>query len=386
MLSRRVREWGWVLVLALVLAGCSSTPAIVPTPAPTKTPEPIVPTRTPLVVAPAQPSPAATTVATVVVPTPVPTNTPLPVELSPAELARFGVAGPLEHVEGAVAAGVPFGSVLDWRTALDPPVPADVSYWQMLRLWDGTFYPPLAEIEPIIDVQPGAVWLIGNEPDVPWQDGVTAERYAELYHEAYTFIKDRDPSAVIGAGGVAMPSPLRLAYLDAVLAHYEARYGAPMPVDLWSVHAFTLREERDSWGIGIPPGMDETSGQLFEIEDHADVDIFRGHIRDFRSWLAANGYRETPLAVTEFGILLPADYGFPEEIVAEHLRQTMDFMRSATDADTGYPADGDRLVQIWFWYSLYDEGAYPTGNLYDPATGLTPLGEAYREYLLTLSP
>lgn len=315
------------------------------------------------------------------------TATRPPLALSPEELARFGVAGPLEQVAEAVAAGVPMGAYLNWRTAANPSVPAGVDYWQMLRLWDGAFYPPLADVEAIIDAQPGAVWLVGNEPDVPWQDGITAERYAELYYEAYTFIKARDPSAVIGAGGVAMPSPLRLAYLDAVLAHYEATFGAPMPVDLWSVHAFTLREEQDSWGIGIPPGIDAREGQLFEIEDHADVDIFRRHIRDFRAWLATNDYRETPLAVTEFGILLPEDYGFPGEVVADYLRQTMAFMRTATDADTGYAADGDRLVQFWFWYSLYDEGAYPTGNLYDPQTGgLTPLGEAYSDFVRGLAP
>lgn len=380
--------WIWVLLVLIVVA-CSPAPtAPTPTPVPTETPEPIVPTRTPAAeVTPEQidataASPQATPSAI-----PAPTNTPVAITLPAAELARFGVAGPLEQVAEAVAAGVPMGAYLNWRTAADPPVPPEVAFWQMLRLWDAEFYPPLDQVAAIIDAQPGAVWLIGNEPDVPWQDGVTAEQYAELYQEAYRFIKGRDPSAVIGAGGVAMPSPLRLAYLDDVLAHYETTFGEPMPVDLWSVHAFTLREELDSWGVGIPPGMDATSGQLFEIEDHADVEIFSQHVRDFRAWLAANGYRETPLAVTEFGILLPADYGFPDEVVADYLRRTMELMRTATDSATGYPADGDRLVQVWFWYSLYDEGAYPTGDLFDPATGtLTALGEAYRAYVLSLMP
>jgi hypothetical protein len=307
--------------------------------------------------------------------------------LPPDELARFGVAGPLEYVAEAVAAGLPAGSTLNWRATADPSVPPGVAFWQMLRLSDDGIRPSWDEIAAIVAARPGSVWLVGNEPDVPWQDGITAERYAELYHDAYTFIKARDPSAVVGAGGVAMPSALRLAYLDRVLAAYETRYGAPLPADLWSVHAFTLREERDSWGVGIPPGMDDTIGALFEIDDHADVAIFRQHLRDFRAWLAANGYRDTPLAVTEFGILLPSDYGFPDEVVAEYLRQTITFMRTATDPASGLTADDNRLVQMWFWYSLYDDGAYPTGNLYDPATrALTPLGEAYRDFVLGLSP
>ena len=44
--------------------------------------------------------------------------------------------------------------------------------------------------------------------------------------------------------------------------------------------------------------------------------------------------------------------------------------------------DGGRLVQVAFWYILYDDGDYPTGNLYDaPADRLTPLGEALVQFV-----
>ncbi len=372
---------------ALILLACGGSVAVVE---PTTTPEPIVPTRTPqpATVTPTvaatktavlSPPPRIMATAALIEASPTPT-----IDIPPPELARFGVTGPLEYVADAVAAGLPVGATLNWRAVANPPVPDGIDYWQMLRLSDDGLMPDWSDIETIVEAQPGAFWLVGNEPDVPWQDGITAERYAELYHEAYTFIKALDPSAVIGAGGVSMPSPLRLAYLDAVLQSYEARYGVAMPVDLWSVHAFTLREEQDSWGIGIPPGMDDTGGRLFEIDDHGDVDIFIQHVRDFRSWMAANGYQDTSLAVTEFGILLPTDYGFPDEFVAEYLQQAIEFMRTATD-ETGLPADNNRLVQAWFWYSLYDDGAYPTGDLYDPATReLTPVGRAYRDYVLSI--
>ena len=33
---------------------------------------------------------------------------------------------------------------------------------------------------------------------------------------------------------------------------------------------------------------------------------------------------------------------------------TFDFLLSATDSSTGFPADADHLVQRWFWYSLND--------------------------------
>lgn len=384
---RRLEQVGrgaWLLVM-VVLAACGGPGNL---PGATDTPEPIVPTRT----VPAQLLPAATQVPATSIstptlpPEPTPTPTAVPIQLPPEELARLGIAGPLEYALPAAEAGLPFGRFLNWQTTRDPAVPQGVDYWQMLRLSDEGISPDWETVESILAARPGSVWLVGNEPDVFWQDGISAERYAELYHQAYTFIKSQDPSAVVGAGGIAMASPLRLAYLDDVLLAYETRFGEPMPVDLWSVHAFTLREEAESWGIGIPPGSTETTGLLYEIEDHGRVDLFQQHLADFRAWLAENGYRDVPLAVTEFGILLPTDYGFPPELVADYLRQTMEFMRTAEDEATGLPSDGNRLVQSWFWYSLFDDGHYPTGDLYDPQAGaLTPLGTAYRDYVQTLA-
>ncbi len=57
-----------------------------------------------------------------------------------------------------------------------------------------------------------------------------------------------------------------------------------------------------------------------------------------------------------------------------------DFFAGATDDETGYPADGNRLIQWWFWYSVFDSGDYPTGNLYDPDTReLTELGWVFAQ-------
>jgi hypothetical protein len=56
-------------------------------------------------------------------------------------------------------------------------------------------------------------------------------------------------------------------------------------------------------------------------------------------------------------------------------------MSTATGA-TGDPDDGQRLVQYWFWYSVYDDGDFPTGNLYDAQQeSLTAVGQAFIRYL-----
>jgi hypothetical protein len=141
-------------------------------------------------------------------------------------------------------------------------------------------------------------------------------------------------------------------------------------------------------GVGIPPGFIQESGEpvnegiLYEISDHNDLAVFRQNLFNFRQWMADRGYRDRPLAVTEFGILMPSDFGFPPPVVAEFLTGTLDFLVQAADDTIGYPADENRLVQWAFWYSVYDPLEFPTGNLYEPETGqLTALGEIYTDYI-----
>jgi len=163
---------------------------------------------------------------------------------------------------------------------------------------------------------------------------------------------------------VSQATPLRLAYLDRVLEAYAARYGEEMPVDVWNVHGFLLREERGSWGVDIPPGESVDRGVLYEIEDHDDMEAFRAQIVAFREWMAERGQRDRPLAVTEYGMLA-----------------TFDYFLTARDEAVGYPRDDNRLVQWWAWYSLAD-ATYPTGNLFDLVTGAaTVLGHAFARYV-----
>lgn len=261
-----------------------------------------------------------------------------------------------------------------------PEVPAE--FWQLVRVnQEGIRRTSWDIMDEIIASYPGSFWIIGNEPDVGWQDNVTPQRYAEIYHEVYSFIKELDPGAKVVIGGVAQPTPLRRAYLDIVLDSYESAYGEPMPVDVWNVHAFILREEEDSWGVGIPPGMAGEEGILYEIEDHDDVDILAQNIREFRSWMKKRGYGDKPLVISEYGILMPEDYGFLPERTSAFLESSFDLFRQMK-GEEGYAQDENRLVQWWFWYSLYDDLLYSTGNLWDEETGqLTDLGQTWTNYL-----
>jgi hypothetical protein len=253
----------------------------------------------------------------------------------------------------------------------------------MIRLGEGVLRPDVEEIAAIARANPASLWLVGNEPDVIWQDNVTPATYARLYHDAYAAIKGADPTARVAIGGVSQPTPLRLRYLDAVLDAYGQQFSAQMPVDVWNAHNFILQEKRDSWGVDIPPGLPDEQGMLYEVDDGDDVDVFRRQIVDLRRWMARRGYQDAPLIVSEYGILMPSDYGFPPERVAAFMTATFDFFLTAADPGIGCPADDYRLVQMWCWYSLDDRADhYPTGNLFDPQTGeMTVLGAAWESYV-----
>lgn len=375
----------------------TQAPTAVP---PTPTPEPIVPTRTPTSAATATKTPrpsirateavkATTTMRSTSTATSAPpTLTSTRVVVPPsADLwqgrPRWGVGVSSGSISRYDVEPLRLGWYVNWKAQPDPPRPGGIEYVQMIRLKGNKLQPDAEGIAAIAQANPGSTWLVGNEPDVKWQDNVEPTTYARFYHEAYTAIKSADPTAQVAIGGVTQPTPLRMRYLDAVLASYREQFGSEMPVDVWNVHAFILREERGSWGVDIPPGLPDDYGMLYEIDDSDDIEIFRQQIVDFRRWMAERGYQNRPLIVSEYGILMPEDYGFSPERVAAFLRASFDFFLSATDPALGYSEDGYRLVQRWCWYSLdASEHIYPTGNLFDPETGqMTAVGRAWVQYV-----
>jgi len=269
---------------------------------------------------------------------------------------------------------------MDWAARSTTALPPGVAYMPTVRMIGGTLRPAAATLTAVAAARPGSTWLISNEPDVRWQDNVEPATYARLYHEAYTAIKAGDPAAVVAAGGIAQPTPLRLRYLDLVLEAYRAEFGAVLPAQAWQIHNYMLREERNSWGVDIPPGIPDDTGVLFSIADSGNLDIFRSQIYDFRRWMSSRGYGGQPLIISEFGVPMPEDYGFPPERMAEFLRETWNFFLTATDGSLGDPNDGGRLVQRWCWFSLADP-VYATGNLVSSDGSWAPLGRVWISYV-----
>ncbi len=331
---------------------------------------------------------------------------------------RFGfgkTARPLEGYDPALLAQLRAGMYLDWQTRVQSTRPNGIEYVQMLRVkqvktdsrydapyqvpYTYTVWPTWEKLADCVCANPGALWLVGNEMDrVDWdaghQDECLPEVYAEVYHEAYTRIKGWDPTAQVAIGGVCQVTPLRLEYLDRVLAAYRARYGVRMPVDVWNVHAFVLREKRwregcsDCWGIDVPAGSSAAAGVLYDIRDSTNLAAFKEQIITFRRWMRDHGERDKPFIVSEYGVLMPYwvededGRAFTPERVRDFMYGSFDYLQSATDPELGCPADKDRLVQRWVWYSLDGDPEVFGGNLFDSTTRqMTTLGQYWAAYV-----
>lgn len=303
---------------------------------------------------------------------------------------RFGVGVSLDYgnVDDYDVGRLQVRWYVDWSTQLSPPRPGGMDYMQMVQTSGDTFSPNETALAAIVAANPGATWLIGNEPDSIWQGNSTPDQYAQVYHQLYTFLKAHDPTCRVTVGGIVQATDLRLQWLDAVLEAYQTRYGEALPVDLWNIHTFILREERGSWGAEIPPGISASHGELWDSNDHDDMDLLAGQIVRFRQWMQDRGDRDKELVVSEYGILLPDWLGFDESRVQAFMRNTFEYFMTAADLELGYPADGNRLVQRWAWYSLNDkrfEGETSHSHLFDPDTKeITPLGIDFENYVTPL--
>ena len=314
--------------------------------------------------------------------------------LYPVASDRFGVG--VNRTYGMAAdyavAQLGAGWYVDWGTQLAPAYPAGMDYMQMVRVSGDAFSPDLDVLSAAARANPGMTWIIGNEPDSIWQDRSTPEQYARVYHQLYTTLKGIDPTARVAIGGIVQVTPLRLQWLDAMRDAYQSLYGQPFPTDLWNIHTFVLQEKScavyplDCWGAEIPPGVQANSGvtEGWGLDEHDRLDLVAGQIVRFREWMRDHGERDKELIISEYGILMPDSFGYDAQRVQAFMLGTFDLFMNATDPNLGCPADGNRLVQRWAWYSLNDkrfEGYTSHSHLFDPATkALTLLGAAYRDY------
>lgn len=350
-----------------------------------------------------------------------------------APLCRYGVVASGEQTKWLQAWRA--GWTLDFG-AHPPPSGIAAEFAQVIRVRqnkDGCSYrdgyttsPALTEdgLAALIRQAPGAIWMIGNEPDRgpnpenclgPVQDDTYPEVYARAYHDAYSFIKQRDPSARVANAGLVQVTPGRLQYLDKAWEEYRRLYGADMPVDVWNMHLYILPEAlpdgRPNGIANIALGTDpalairESGGDpnrcsdpgIYCFAEHDDMTVFAEQIVAMRTWMKQHGQQQKPLIISEYSLLYPYEideagcflqdeYGncFTSERVNTFMVRSFEYLETAADPDLGYELDRNRLVQRWMWFSAYYPGAGDVSNLLSASGGsLSNIGEQFSEAVAT---
>jgi hypothetical protein len=357
----------------------------------------------------------------------------LPGSVNPAPNCRYGTST-LTSAQVDWLAPLGAGWYLDFSAHAPTSIPG-VEFAQSLyvrQLKNGCTYlngysvsPSLADSDlgALIAVQPGALWIVGNEPDRgpdpanclgAAQGDTYPDIYAQAYHDVYQFIKSRDATARVAIAGLVEVTPGRLQYLDKVWQAYQQRYQSTMPVDVWNMHLYILPEAEANGtpngvanvALGTDPALairDSSNNPnqcaapgVYCWAEHDDLSVFAQQVVAMRTWMQQHGERDKPLILSEYSQLYPFtnyddpinptvcylqdEYGkcFTQARVTSFLNRTFDYLESAIDANLGYPLDGNRLVQQWLWYTVYTSRVgYVSSLVTSDLQVLTQPGVAY---------
>ncbi len=308
-----------------------------------------------------------------------------------------------EEAQAPVQADDRFGVIL--TGASEDGVPAEQNAAAVLQTlglsWWYTFSPgasplrgtnqvllarPTADPDPAAlaaraSAQPGSVWLLGNEPNVPGQDNLDPGAFATWYHNATLAIRSVDPTATLVG-----PNPLNFDFTctacagytsghdwsDQFLAAYRNAYHEDPPIDVWGAHVYDV-----DWAH---PPLVHTQRSWDQLEAT-------------RTWLDADpALASKPIWLTEFGVIFGFDTYVGRQVDGQTLIAPGGPWRE--DMVGGYVRDmagwlttrGAELgIQRWFLYSAlparepYQTDPAGVALLGGPSTALalTPEGQAY---------
>lgn len=206
-----------------------------------------------------------------------------------------------------------------------------------------------ADLRAAASAQPGAYWIIGNEPNVPGQDDLTPDAYAEALRYYVRTVRQADPTArFVGPEVLNMDATCTgcagftsgRQWLDGFRAVYQERYGEAPPFDVWSVHTYDM-----DW-TKLPMG---------------DPALQTREIGAFRQYLDATPEgRGKPIWLTEFAVVWGYD-GVQWKEGADGLRAQpvgelrRDALESYLREMLGWLTDNaDRLrLERWFVFSSH---------------------------------
>jgi hypothetical protein len=234
-------------------------------------------------------------------------------------------------------------------------------YWQLVGVAWQRYWGYLHETDEIydpvqfgnwVDANPGKIWIIGNEPDLGGQDGLTREQYAAMFHTYYTFVSARDASAefaVAALSGDAVPGNVGwdISWWEYVLDYYQTTYGEQMPVDIWNFHCYASGSNRDAQYV---------------------FDIYIDPFVDWVNTVDGGVYSDCEIWCTEFGVGFWHSFINAEWVAPFMHRYCLLFEQSEVDR--------------WFWFlGPWDNwsGDWQQTCLLDVAQNPTVLGDVYSD-------
>lgn len=317
------------------------------------------------------------------------------------QFCHFGINNPYPFTSTYDMTMLGADSYINWSVDPEPLEPQNYEHIKVIRTKGGTDYVAdptypnmIANLPSQIALFPGAIWIVGNEPDTTYgnQDKLVPELYAQRFLEISSIIRSHDPEALIGFAPIVQPSPARIYYLERAITEMNRLLeGMELQIadtfDLWTIHSFLLNEVNYDWGTGLPTGvlleeLDNNPPLILDYRnDTHSIALFSELITNFRQWVFNQGLGDKPLWITEYGSLMP-NYIVPDLETIEYMHETFDFLLSSKNPVTGYDQDDGRLVQKWFWYSLNESISTFGGTLYDRNLSKeTDIGINFRQYI-----
>jgi len=260
--------------------------------------------------------------------------------------------------------GMPAGSyAYVWdslQTTNVPNMVRPVRYWQYVGVtWD-RYWGYLHETDEIngpvqfgawVDANPGKIWIIGNEPNLTGQDGLTPTEYARMYWTYYDFISSRDPTArfaTAACSGDAVPGNVdgTISYWNQVFTVWHNLHGATdMPVDIWNFHCYATTANRNAQDV---------------------IDLYVQPFIDWVRTVEGGIYAEAEIWCTEFGVGFWHGPLNAEWVAPFMQRECLLFEQAGVDR--------------WFWFlGPWDNwsGDWQQTCLLDAAKNPTILGQVY---------
>lgn len=223
-----------------------------------------------------------------------------------------------------------------------------------------------------------ATFTLATGPDAGiadiYRDGVRVES-VDLY--------SRQPGLLTRSySSLPVHPDARLGHMHHLAAFVTGRKN-PAASDVWvRVDALSAAST-----ASLPAGKLENDSPLqarivMTVDDYDNLDLISDQIRLFRQWMASHGQRHKPLINSEYGILLGEEQGYDYQRVRRFMLGSLDlFANGLVDEALGYPEDGNRMLQEWYWYVVAQEtfnGARVHTGLFDQhSAAILPLGLDY---------